>query len=207
VSLPLPPLLVITDRSQARAPLVPIASALFGGGCRWLSLREKDLPAPERLALLKDLIAAATPYRATITVHDDIDAALDAGAAGVHLPADVSVAEARRRLGPRALIGQSAHRAADIARAAGEGADYVTLSPIFLSASKPGYGPALGLDVLRVPAPLPVIALGGIGADNARACLDAGAAGVATMGGAMSARDPSHYIADLLAAMAVSIVG
>ena len=201
MSLPLPSLLVISDRSQARAPLDEIAAGLFAGGCRWFSLREKDLPAAERLDLLKKLVALGATWGATITVHDDIDAALQAGAAGVHLPAGASVEHARARLGATALIGQSAHDSGEIARAADAGADYVTLSPIFLSASKPGYGPALGIDLFRIPAPLPMIALGGIGPDNARACLDAGAAGVATMGGAMSARDPAVYAAALLAAM------
>ncbi len=201
MSLPLPSLLVISDRSQARAPLDEIAAALFAGGCRWFSLREKDLPATERLVVLKKLVAVGAACGATITVHDDIDAAREAGAGGVHLPAGAAIEQARARLGAKALIGQSAHDMGEIARAAEAGADYVTLSPIFLSASKPGYGPALGIDVFRLPAPLPIIALGGIDPTNARACLDAGAAGVATMGGAMSARDPMVYAAALLAAM------
>ena len=52
MTLPDPPLLVISDRSQARRPLEEVAEAAFGGGCRWFSLREKDLPAAERRALL-----------------------------------------------------------------------------------------------------------------------------------------------------------
>ncbi len=52
MSLPDPPVLVISDRSQARRPLIEVAEAAFAGGCRWFSLREKDLPAGERRALL-----------------------------------------------------------------------------------------------------------------------------------------------------------
>ncbi|HLI20902.1 MAG TPA: thiamine phosphate synthase [Stellaceae bacterium] len=196
MSLPLPPVLVITDRSQAKGPLEDIAAAVFAGGCRWLSLREKDMPAAERLASLRRIIAHAKDFRATVTVHDDLAAAVACGT-GIHLPATGSVAEARRALGGGVLIGKSAHNADEVARAAADGADYVTLSPIFVSQSKPGYGPALGLEALRA-TPLPVLALGGVDAGNAAACIEAGAAGVATMGEAMRAANPRAFMADLL---------
>jgi thiamine-phosphate pyrophosphorylase len=198
VRLPVPPVLVITDRRQAKRPLEEIAAALFAGGCRWLSLREKDLPPAERRALLQHLVARGKECGATVTIHDDLDAAATLGT-GIHLPADGSVAAARRVLGAGALIGISAHRADEIVRAAAVGADYATLSPIFLSASKPDYGPALGLAALRGPWPLPVLALGGVDAGNAAACCDAGASGIAVMGEAMRAASPSDFMADLLA--------
>ena len=77
--------------------------------------------------------------------------------------------------------------------AASAGADYVTLSPIFPSASKPGYGPALGTNILGEAAKLgiPVLALGGVTADKAAACRAAGAAGIAVMGPAMRSSDPA----------------
>jgi thiamine-phosphate pyrophosphorylase len=117
------------------------------------------------------------------------------------------VRAARRRLGTSALIGYSAHSRADIAAAVADGADYVTLSPIFLTTSKPGYGPALGLDALRPDWPLPVLALGGIGLENAAACMTAGAAGVAVMGEAMRAARPREFMANLLAALVPSLAG
>ncbi len=89
-------------------------------------------------------------------------------------------------------------------RRAAAGADYVTLSPIFLTGSKPGYGPALGPAALARIARrvgLPVLALGGVGPENARACLSAGAAGVAVMGGVMRAADPGAAVRELLAAL------
>lgn len=76
-------------------------------------------------------------------MHDDLDAAQALGI-GIHLPAQGSVAEARRVLGPGALVGISAHSVEDVAAAVGAGAYYATLSPIFPTSSKPGYGPALG---------------------------------------------------------------
>jgi thiamine-phosphate pyrophosphorylase len=201
MNLPTPPLLVISDRSQAKRPLVEVAEAAFRGGCRWFSLREKDLPAAERRDLLAALVALGQRFGATITAHDDIAAVIAEGAAGVHLPGGGDPAAARRRL-PSGLIGVSAHSPEEAAAQLAAGADYVTLSPIFLSASKPGYGPAVGLDALAAAArlsPGPVIALGGIGDDNAAACLAAGARGIAVMGEIMRAADPEATIRRLLA--------
>lgn len=201
MTLPLPPLLIITDRRQAGRKLVDIAAGAFAGGCRWLSLREKDLTPASRVELLADLIALGGKYGATVTVHDDIAAAQATGAAGVHLAAGGSPAAARTRLGPRALIGLSAHNDADIDRGADEGADYVTLSPIFASASKPGYGPALGTEGLAraiLRARLPVLALGGVVPTQIAACRSAGAAGVAIMGAVMAASDPTAAVAALI---------
>jgi thiamine-phosphate pyrophosphorylase len=206
VSLPLPPVLAVTDRHQATQPLEAITAALFAGGCRWLSLREKDLPAGERRALLQRLVALGRTCGAIITVHDDLDSAVALGL-GLHLPAQGSVAAARRVLGAKALIGISAHDAEEVAKAADAGADYATLSPIFLTSSKPGYGPALGLEALRRRGPLPVLALGGVDAGNAAACLEAGASGLAVMGEAMRAASPRDFMAGLLARLPGQLAG
>jgi thiamine-phosphate pyrophosphorylase len=131
VKLPVPPVLVITDRHQAKRPLEAIAAAVFAGGGRWLSLREKDLPPDERVALLRRLVLLGRPYGATVTVHDDIEAALAAGAAGVHLPDSGDVREARARLGGAALIGISSHNLEAAKLASEAGADYASLSPIW----------------------------------------------------------------------------
>src|SRR2546430_5574925 len=108
--LPHPPLLVISDRSQARRPLLEVAAAVFAGGCRWFSLREKDLPPDERRALLGALVTLGRRYGAVVTAHEDIEAVAAVGAVGVHLPSGGSPVTARARL-PRALIGASAHSA------------------------------------------------------------------------------------------------
>ena len=104
MEIPVPPLLVISDRSQARRPLVEIAEAAFRGGCRWFSLREKDLPGPECRALVAALVALGRRWDAVVIAHEDIDAVEAAGAAGVHLPGGSDPAAARRRL-PQGLIG------------------------------------------------------------------------------------------------------
>ena len=205
MNLPSPPLLVISDRLQARRPLVEIVGAAFRGGCRWFSLREKDLPTAERRDLLRALVTLGHPFGAIVTAHEDIPAVVMTGADGVHLPGGGDPVAARARL-PQGLIGVSAHAPEEAGAQLRAGADYVTLSPIFLSASKPGYGPAAGLDALAAAArlsPGPIIALGGIGAANTALCLAAGARGIAVMGEVMRAADPEATVRNLVAAIAV----
>jgi thiamine-phosphate pyrophosphorylase len=201
--LPDPPLLIISDRRQARLPLDELAEAAFAGGCRWFSLREKDLPPTERRALLGALVKLGRRCGATVTVHEDVDAALHMGADGVHLPSGSRPETARAKLAG-ALIGASAHSAEEASALLSAGADYVTLSPVFITASKPGYGPALGVEGLAravAQTPGPVIALGGITAENAALCLSAGAHGVAVMGEVMRAADPQATVAAIIRAM------
>jgi thiamine-phosphate pyrophosphorylase len=204
--LPTPPILVISDSSQARRPLPEIAAAALVGGCRWFSLREKDLPASERRVLLAELVALGRPHGALVMAHDDLDAVVATGAGGVHLPSG-SDPKAARALLPNGLIGVSAHSPADAAAQIAAGADYVTISPIFLTDSKPGYGPALGLAGLAEAVAIargPVVALAGINPGNARACIEAGAAGIAVMGEVMRAVDPEATVRALVAAIAAA---
>jgi thiamine-phosphate pyrophosphorylase len=84
--LPDPPLLIISDRSQARLPLEAVARAAFEGGCRWFSFREKDLPRPEHFLLLRQIGVMSVRYRATVTVHGDTVPQPMTRAAGLHLP-------------------------------------------------------------------------------------------------------------------------
>ena len=209
MSLPDPPLLVITDRRLAEQPLPRVAERLFACGVRWLSLRDKDLPDAERVELARALMVRARRWGACVTLHGDPALAAAAGADGVHLPSGGDPASARALLGPGALIGLSCHDS-DGAGAMEQGrgqVDYVTLSPIFPSASKPGYGPCLGAAGLRrwvgrwANMGVPVIGLGGIDHAGAVAeCRAAGAAGVAVMGLAM--RGDPQALAPLLAALA-----
>lgn len=193
MNLPVPPVLLITDRRQAARPLEAVVLAALQGGCRWVSLREKDLNADTRRDLLQRLRAVGQDFDATLTVHDDLEAARLVQ--GLHLPRSGNVAIARLGLGPEALLGQSAHDLAAARLAAAAGADYVTLSPIFPSLSKPGYGPVIGVEgMAQIVAELsiPVLALGGITGDRAASCRAAGAAGVAVMGAVMKASDPAR---------------
>jgi len=202
MGLPVPPLLVISDRRQASLPLDQIAGQAFGAGCRWFSLRERDLAPAARRALLGCLVSLGRRFGAAVMVHEDVEAAAE-GADGVHLPSQGNIAAARSRL-PEALIGASAHSAEDATAMLQAGADYVTASPVFVTASKPGYGPALGLDGLAgivAAARGPVIALGGVTEGNAAGCLAAGACGIAVMGEVMRSANPRVAVERLLRAI------
>lgn len=199
--IPTPPLQVISDRHLARIPLPDLAEAAFKAGLRWFMVREKDLDDDALGTLVSDIITRARPYGALVSVNGNPTVAARHGAGGVHLPQGHDVAEARRIVGGGALIGVSAHNESEARKAAAEGANYVTLSPIFTPTSKPGYGPVLGVEELQrivVTLPIPVIALGGITAENADAC---GTMRVAVLGGVMSADNPGATVTALLQAL------
>ncbi len=198
-------LLVLTDRTQCREPLPRTVSRAVEAGARTIVLREKDLPRADRAALAQSLRVVLAPVAALLIVAgpDPLPPSADDGP----LPAAVHLAAGDVLPAPRpALVGRSCHDAAELARAAGERCDYVTLSPVFATASKPGYGPALGLaglaDLLGPAGPAagapPVYALAGIGPDQVAGCRAAGATGVAVMGAVM--RDPS-LVLEYLAAL------
>jgi thiamine-phosphate pyrophosphorylase len=197
-------LLLLTDRSACAGPLPETVAATVGFGARAVVLREKDLPAPERSRLAAQLREILDPVGGRLIL-----AGAD-GAGAVHLAARDPFPSPRPE-----LVGRSCHDAVELAAAAQEGCDYVTLSPIFLTASKPGYGPALGTGALtsmiralaasssarRRDRPAPAVyALGGVLPADVPACLAAGARGVAVMGPVM--REPRlvvEYLACLSA--------
>jgi len=202
VRLPEPLLLLVTDRRQARGNILDIAAAAFAAGCRWVSLREKDLPQAEQAELLRALVSLARPFQAKVTLHGDPKLARDAGADGVHLAAGSDAAAARRLLGNDALIGISIHSADEGRNVDPALVDYVIAGAVFETASKPGYGPALGPEELALIVKVslvPVIAIGGITPETIPDCLAAGASGIAVMGGIMRSSDPGKEIGNLLA--------
>jgi thiamine-phosphate pyrophosphorylase len=199
---PLPsPLLVITDRHQARHSIETIAEAVGQAGGRWFMLRDADLEPAQRRSLAVRLAEIVGCHGMHLSVSRDVALAAQCGAS-VHLQRAAAVGAIRQCLAPGALIGVSAHGLDDVAAAAAAGADYVTLSPIFVTSSKPGYGPALGVTAIEPAASLgiAVIALGGLRADLVRPCLAAGAAGVAVMGEIMRSDNPGRAVGGLLAA-------
>jgi thiamine-phosphate pyrophosphorylase len=204
VRLPDPRLLLVTDRTQARAPLEDVVAGACAGGCRWVSLREKDLSADAQVALARRLVPTTRRFGARLTLHGDPALARAAGLDGVHLSAGSDAAAARAALGPNALVGISIHGTAEAAALDPTVVDYAIAGPAFLTASKPGYGPALGpegLAAIRRATAVPVVAIGGIEAHNAADVMYAGAAGIAVMGSVMRAADPNKTIADLLVAL------
>ena len=185
----LPRLLVVTDRTQAAGPLADVVAEAVDAGARAVLLRDRDLPDDARAALAADLRAVLDPVGGLLVT-------AGTGSAAVHLAAAEPFPDPRP-----ALVGRSCHSAAELARARAEGCDWALLSPVFPTASKPGYGPALGVEGfarLRSLGP-PVHALGGVLQEHVSDLLAAGAAGVAVMGPVM--RDPA-VVRQYLAALA-----
>jgi thiamine-phosphate pyrophosphorylase len=197
-------LLVVTDRHQAVRPLDQVVAAAVDAGARWYWLRDNDLAPDERRRVAEDLRAITRRHGAALSIGRDIELAAAIEADGVHLQSPAFVAEARRRLGRREVIGISAHTLCEVEEAAAAGADYVTLSPIYGTASKPGYGPPLGPEILQQSATygIPVLALGGVTAERIAECSDFGAAGAAIMGPVMRAARPGEIVEDLLLRLA-----
>nr|WP_272956061.1 thiamine phosphate synthase [Actinopolymorpha rutila] len=190
---------MLTDRSQLPpgAGLIEAVVRCVRAGLRAVVLRELDLPDTERALLAKEIRRRTHGY-------------------------DVLVISARRRLAythgvhqsstqpglasqSGELLGRSCHDHEEVRRAVAEGAAYVTVSPVAPTESKPGYGPALGVDGVRRMVKeadgTPVFALGGVTAVNAVAMRTAGAYGVALMGGVMRSADPAATFGRLRDAM------
>lgn len=184
---------------MVRVSLEAALERSFDGGCRWVVIREKDLDSDERMKLVETILKLAEPYNAKILVNADMKAAEIAH--GVHLPQGQSCTHARATLGPDKIIGVSAHSIGEAGAAASAGADYATISPMFPTQSKPGYGPPLYLDGLKRVVgnvTIPLVALGGVTAATALSCRRAGASGVAVLGTIMRASDPAIAVYDIL---------
>ncbi|GAC1398990.1 MAG: thiamine phosphate synthase [Chloroflexota bacterium] len=168
------------------------------GGARAVVLREKDLPFDERASLARKLLDILRPAGATMIVASDMILAQSLQVQWVHL-----AGRDRKPSHATMKVGCSCHSEDDLTHAREEGVEYVTLSPMFATSSKPGYGPTIGLEKLSMLAALekvpPLYALGGIRPGHARACLEAGAHGVAVMGAVMAASNPRRTTSDLLA--------
>lgn len=198
-----PRVLLVTDRTLVGDLSVRVAAALRGlaPGVAAVQLREKDLGGRALLLLARGLRRACDEAGQRFLVNDRIDVAIAAEADGVHLPAaGIPVAEARRLLGPTAIVGCSCHGLDDVKRARDQGASYATFSPIYDTPSKRAYGPPLGVDALREAAAvgLPLVALGGITAANAAEVRAAGAVGVGAIRAWLVGEDPAGAVRALL---------
>lgn len=176
--------------AQALAAGVTMLSVRVGE-----ALEGRDEGERERLwGEVEKVVARGRRAGAVVLLHAHIERAASMGCGGVHLKARQAgeVAEVRRRLGQGALVGVSCHNAEELRRAGEAGADVVTLSPIFKSVSKPGYGGEVGLGrwaELVAASSVPVYALGGVRPEHGAECLHAGFRGVAVVGGLFGAED------------------
>ena len=194
----------VTDRKGLEVSPENQCEALVGrmeiaarAGVDWIQLREKDLPGRALAELLREALRRV-PAGCRIVLNDRLDVACALGAGGVHLGREsLSVEDARRLARGRGatqdfLVGASTHSLAAALSAEKAGADYLVFGPVYATPSKAQYGPPQGIERLREvchAVSLPVLAIGGITVENARACLEAGAAGIAAIRLFEEARD------------------
>jgi thiamine-phosphate pyrophosphorylase len=176
----------LTDTQIAGLSHADQVAQLSEGGARLIQLREKHLAPREFYREAEAALRVARAHGVRIIINDRADIALMLHADGVHLGQDdLPPAAARRLLGPNALIGFSTHNSAQAQAAANMPIDYLAVGPIFPTPSKANPDPIVGLDGLRrirtIVGTIPLVAIGGITAENAPAVISAGADAVAVI--------------------------
>lgn len=195
-------LYLVTDRGLARGRSSrDIVREAIAGGITCVQLREKDCDTRRFIDEARILMELLQPAGIPLIINDRLDVALAVGATGVHLgQKDMAITDARRIAGPGLIIGISAETLADAVRAEMEGADYIGVSPVFATTTKKDAAAPLGLDGvrrIRAAVSLPLVGIGGITLDNARAVISAGADGVAVVSAIVAASCPRTAAAAL----------
>jgi len=200
--------MLVTDTERLRGrDVADVVRAAVDGGVDVVQVREKSL-AHGALVALATRVREAIAGRAMLFVNGDVEAAIEAGADGVHLPASgPAVAAVRARVGDALVISRAVHSIDAAVGAERDSADMLVLGTVFPSPSHPG-AQTIGLDGVRevcVRVAIPVIAIGGITPANARDIMRAGAAGVAVIGSIMDADDPRAAAEALRIAIAAPV--
>jgi len=190
-----PSVYLVLDRLfVGQRDLLATLQAALAGGVTMVQLRDKQAPRPLFLDQARRMLALLRPAGVPLIINDRVDVALAVGADGVHVGQDdMAAAEARRLLGPDAIVGLSVSRPEECGGADPAVVDYVGLGPVFPTDTKPDTPPPLGIGGVRALRPrlaLPVVAIGGIGAGNAAGLVGAGADGVAVVSAICGAPDP-----------------
>lgn len=203
---------LITDRARTfrgavddgRDALIDAVARAVAGGVDWVQIREKAAPAREVLDTVEAVQRLTEGTGCGVIVNDRVDAALAAGADGVHLAKRSLPPERVRPLLPTGmLMGASVHSVEEAVEAERQGVDYVTFGHVFPTPSKPGLSPR-GLTALRQvveAVDIPVLAVGGITAAQLPHVLATGCAGVAVIGAILAAEDPEEEARRLKRAM------
>jgi thiamine-phosphate pyrophosphorylase len=198
----LPRIFCLVDVTDDRSLLPALAQAGVDG----FQVRAKSLGSRDLMGFAEAVIAAVRPHGATVVVNDRLDVALAADADGVHLgTADLAVADARR-IAPELLIGATCRDRASVHAAKADGADYAGFGPVFATSSKADLPPPLGVAALAAATGvLPLVGIGGVTAATAPSVVDAGAHGVAVIGGIWRTPDPVAAARSLAAAVSAGV--
>ncbi|MDA8234637.1 MAG: thiamine phosphate synthase [Clostridia bacterium] len=185
--------LIATKTLVPGRSLVDTVAEAIRGGVDVVQLREKDMLKGQVIALAKEMSSIVKQKGKLLLINHHLEAALEAGADGVHLGRKgPTIREAREALGPGAIIGASVHDLEEARNAVEEGADYLLVSHIFPTDSKPG-APPKGLELLQrvlYNSSIPVIALGGINRNNIQLVAEAGCPRAAVMSAILTAENP-----------------
>ena len=196
-----PTLYVITDSTyHTTETLLHAVDEACAGGATLIQLREKDTGGRDYLALAQQVKAVTDKYGVPLIIDDRVDVAIACDAAGVHVGAsDLPVAVCRRLLGPDKIVGATA-KSVEAAKAAYEdGADYLGTGAIYPTTTHvtTRITPVETLDEICRTVPIPVVAIGGLNADNMDVLADSPIAGVAIVSAVMKADDPRAAAADI----------
>lgn len=186
-------LYAVTDRAWVGKLTLPQqVEAALKGGATCVQLREKNLADSSILEEAREISALCKQYRVPFILNDNVALAAQCGADGVHLgQEDMDPAQARRILGPDAIIGVSAHNVAEAKAAVAAGADYLGCGAMFATTTKTNVT-ALPKETLRAicaAVGVPVVAIGGISKQNLLSLAHCGEAGVALVSAIFAAED------------------
>ena len=177
------------------------------GGLRWVQLRMKDATDDEFLRTGKEVRKLCNQYNATFIIDDRVELVREIGADGVHLGKnDMPISEARQILGNDIIIGGTANTIEDIAMHHKASANYIGLGPFRFTTTKVKLSPTLGLEgyqsimqkVREAGIDIPVVAIGGITAEDIPALMQTGIAGIALSGAILRADNPREEIRKML---------
>lgn len=187
-------LYAVTDRRSlpAGVTLAQAVEAALDGGVTCLQLREKEASAGEILALARTLLPLCRARNVPLLINDRVDIALAAGADGVHLgQEDLPLPEARALLGPDRILGATAHTVEEALRAQAEGADYLGVGAMFPTGTKTNTIPTSAdtLKAICAAVSIPVVAIGGVNAQNLPTLAGTGIAGTAVVSAIFSQSD------------------
>lgn len=194
---------VSDTRWLAGRALENVVAQAIDGGATIVQLREKNVSHEERCALARRVLPVCRAAGVPLLIDDDIECAAEVGADGVHVGQDdESCTIARWVLGPDALIGVSAATPEEVRAAQQAGADYVGAGAVWPTPTKTDADPlgVEGLAAVCAATSLPVVAIGGIHASNARKLAGTGAAGVAVVSALFAAGDPQAAARELVVA-------
>lgn len=208
MSFSLPRIYPITDRFVSGLSHSEQVRRLIDGGATLIQLREKNGAPKGFLRDAEEALAIARQNDVRIIVNNRVDVAMAANADGVHLgQSDMPVEPARRLLGPQSVIGYSTHNPAQVANAVTLPVDYIAFGPIFDTRTKRDHEPIVGLtqlsEIKDKVRDKPLVAIGGITAENFADALASGADSVAIISDLL--REPTKISAKLARMLAFPV--